>query len=161
LCAATTAPLLAPKRFADFARAFIASVSRVRGGVFVTNESSKCCAACPTSSTARLNAASFACDGFVNPQSFRTNCDDDARISSLVAGGSKLRRVLILRHMTDHLQLSIQDQLFRDADVFWFGEEPQGFFAAFAADAALFHADRDTVRPLVKAFAESAAREIL
>jgi hypothetical protein len=41
--------------------------------------------------------------------------------------------------MTDHRQLSIQDQLLRDADVFWFGEEPQSFFAAFAADAALFH----------------------
>jgi hypothetical protein len=47
--------------------------------------------------------------------------------------------------MTDHRQLSIQDQLLRDADVFWFGEEPQSFFAAFAADAALFHpAERDT-----------------
>ena len=46
----------------------------------------------------------------------------------------------MLRHMADHRQLSMQDQLFRDADVFWFGEEPQSFFAAFAADAALFHA---------------------
>ena len=45
----------------------------------------------------------------------------------------------MFRHMTDHRQLSIQDQLLRDADVFWFGEEPQSFFAAFAADAALFH----------------------
>ena len=44
------------------------------------------------------------------------------------------------RHMIDHRQLSIQDQLFRDTDVFWFGEEPERFFAAFAADAALFHA---------------------
>ena len=30
--------------------------------------------------------------------------------------------------------------LFRDADVFGLGEEVQRFFAAFAADAALFHA---------------------
>src|SRR5437016_14545828 len=111
------------KRFADLARAFIASLSRLRRGAFVTNESSKWCAAWATSSTARLNAASFACDGFVNPQSFRTNCSDDARISSFVAGGSKLCRVLMLRHMTDHRQLSMQEQLFRDADVFWFGEE--------------------------------------
>ena len=29
--------------------------------------------------------------------------------------------------------------LFRDADVLWFGEKVQRFFAAFAADAALFH----------------------
>ncbi len=29
--------------------------------------------------------------------------------------------------------------LFRDADVFRLGEEAQCFFAAFAADAALFH----------------------
>ena len=46
----------------------------------------------------------------------------------------------MLRHMTDHRQLSIQDQLLRDADVFWFGEEPERFFAAFSPDAALFHA---------------------
>ena len=32
----------------------------------------------------------------------------------------------------------------RDANVLWLGKEPQGFFAAFAADAALFHAaERD------------------
>src|SRR5437016_2750072 len=105
------------KRFADLARAFLASLSRLRGGAFVTNESSKCCAAWATSSTARMNAASFACAGFVNPQSFRTNCSDDARISSLVADGSKLCRVLMFRHMTDHRQLSRQEQLLRNADV--------------------------------------------
>jgi hypothetical protein len=34
--------------------------------------------------------------------------------------------------------------LLRDTDVLCFGEEPQRFFAAFAADAALFHAaERD------------------
>jgi hypothetical protein len=31
------------------------------------------------------------------------------------------------------------DGLLRDADVLWLGEEPQRFFAAFTADAALFH----------------------
>jgi len=46
--------------------------------------------------------------------------------------------------MTDHRQLSIQDQLFRDADVLWFSEKAQSFFASFATDAALFHsAERD------------------
>jgi len=61
--------------------------------------------------------------------------------------------------MIDNRQLSIQDQLFRDTDVFWFGEEPERFFAAFAADAALFRTDQDTLSPLVKAFAGCAARD--
>jgi hypothetical protein len=43
-----------PKRFADRARAFNDSVSRLRGGEFVTNESSSSCAASVTLSTARL-----------------------------------------------------------------------------------------------------------
>jgi len=30
--------------------------------------------------------------------------------------------------------------LLRDANVLWFGEETQGFFATFAANTALFHA---------------------
>jgi hypothetical protein len=40
--------------------------------------------------------------------------------------------------MTDHRQLPTQEQLFRDADVFWLREETQCVLAAFAADAALF-----------------------
>jgi hypothetical protein len=36
-------------------------------------------------------------------------------------------------------------ELFRDANVLWFSEKAKRFFAAFAADAALFHAaERDT-----------------
>src|SRR5260370_15411737 len=116
-------PFGTAKRWADRVFAFNVSVSRFRGGVFVTSDSSKWCAAWVTSSTARLNASSLACDGLVKPQSFRTNCRDDARISSLVAGGAKLCRVLMFRHMTDHPQFSINDQLFRDADVFRLGEE--------------------------------------
>src|SRR5215510_7739491 len=38
-------------------------------------------------------------DGFVVPLSFRTNCKAEARISSGVAGGSKLARVLMFRHI--------------------------------------------------------------
>src|SRR5262249_53398671 len=38
-------------------------------------------------------------EGLVKPLSFRTNWRDDARISSSVAGGLKLCRVLMLRHM--------------------------------------------------------------
>jgi hypothetical protein len=63
----------APKRFADRARALTASVSRLRGGALVTNESSSSCAASVTFSTARLKAFSFAFDGLVKPLSFRTN----------------------------------------------------------------------------------------
>ena len=65
----------------------------------MTSESSNSRAACATWSTARLNASSFAFEGFVNPLSLRTNCNDDARISSSVAGGLKLWSVLIFRHM--------------------------------------------------------------
>ena len=88
-----------PYRFADRAFAFNASVSRFRGGALVTSDSRRWCATWATSSTARLNASSFARDGFVNPESLRTNWSDDARISSFVAGGEKLCRVLMARHM--------------------------------------------------------------
>ena len=52
-----------------------------------------------TSSTARSNASSLACDGFVEPLILRTYCSAEAWISSDVAGGSKLWRVRMLRHM--------------------------------------------------------------
>jgi hypothetical protein len=47
----------------------------------------------------------------VKPLSFRTNCSEDARISSSVAGGLKLCRVLIFRHIVfvHHLTLSPND----------------------------------------------------
>ena len=51
-----------------------------------------------TSSTARSNAALLALDGLLNPLSFLTNCKDAARISSSVAGGSKLKSVLMFLH---------------------------------------------------------------
>jgi hypothetical protein len=89
ICQAATL-LAIPYRFADRVFAFNASVSRFRGGAFVTSDSRRWCATCATSSTARLNASSFARDGFVNPESFRTNWSDEARISSGVAGGLKL-----------------------------------------------------------------------
>src|SRR5579864_3294998 len=49
--------------------------------------------------TACMNTASLAFDVIVKPLSLRTNCSDASRISSSVAGGSKLKRVLMLRHM--------------------------------------------------------------
>jgi len=104
--------LAVPYRFADRVFALNASVSRSRGGSLETSASRRWCAAWATSSTARLNASSFARDGLVNPESFRTNCSDDARISSFVAGGEKLCRVLMARHMTDSQHSTINHQLF-------------------------------------------------
>src|SRR5262245_46712771 len=53
-----------------------------------------------TSSMARSKAFSLAFDGRVKPLSLRTNWNEAARISSSVAGGSKLKSVLMLRHMS-------------------------------------------------------------
>src|SRR5262249_23503720 len=87
------------KRTFDRARALAASTSRTRAGAVVTSESSSTVAARVTCSTARPKAASFAREGFANPLSLRTNCSEEARISSLVAGGLKLCSVLMFRHM--------------------------------------------------------------
>jgi len=51
------------------------------------------------SSTAAKNERSFALDGMPRPLIFRTNWSDAARISSGVAGGSKLNSVLMFLHM--------------------------------------------------------------
>jgi len=72
----------------------------LRGGALVLSESINRCAAAVTSSTARSKACSLARDGRVVPLSFLTNCNAEARISSSVAGGSKLASVLMFRHMT-------------------------------------------------------------
>ena len=50
-------------------------------------------------STASSNAASLALEGCVKPDSFLTNCNEASRTSFSVAGGSKLNRVLIFRHI--------------------------------------------------------------
>src|SRR5207249_9729431 len=68
--------------------------SDLRGGAFVTRERKSSQATSVTLSTARLKVSSFALEGLVKPLSFRTNCRADARISSSVAGGAKLCRVL-------------------------------------------------------------------
>ena len=52
-----------------------------------------------TASTASSNAAAFACDGRVTPAILRTYWRAAARISSSVAGGTKLWSVRMLRHM--------------------------------------------------------------
>src|SRR5438093_6862372 len=89
------------KRSTDFARAFDASTSRSRGGAFVTSASRRVWTDRVTSSTARAKAASLALDGRVNPLNLRTNCREEARISSSVADGLKLCSVLMARHMQD------------------------------------------------------------
>jgi hypothetical protein len=61
------------------------------------------------SSMAALKAASLAFDGWWKPVIFRTNCREAARTSSGVTGGSKLKRVLMLRH-TVRLQYFAVDQ---------------------------------------------------
>src|SRR4030095_9542488 len=79
--------------------ALAASTSRMRVGAWGRGEPIKISADAAMSSTARSNAASFALDGCVKPLSLRTNCSDASRISALVAGGSKLKSVFMLRHM--------------------------------------------------------------
>src|SRR5436190_22545233 len=88
-----------PKRKRERSFAFSASTSRSRDGAWVCSEVKSRRAASDTSTTARLKASSLACDGLLKPESFRTNCSAEARISSSVAGGSKLNSVLMLRHM--------------------------------------------------------------
>src|SRR5881396_638112 len=88
-----------PNRSTARARARAASISRFRGPASVTSESNKARAAAVISLTARSNAASLARDGFVKPESFLTNWSEASRISSSVAGGSKLNSVLMFRHM--------------------------------------------------------------
>ena len=46
-----------------------------------------------------VKVASFALEGLLKPLIFLTNCNDAARISSSVTGGSKLKSTLIFRHM--------------------------------------------------------------
>ena len=87
------------KRLADRARAFAASTSRFFGGAVETSSSSRCCVACATSFTARWKAASLVFDGFDIPAIFRTYCRAASCTSAEVAGGSKLFKGLMFRHI--------------------------------------------------------------
>ncbi len=91
--------LYVPNLTAARAFAFAASSSRFFGGAFVSSDISNCFEIAATSSIAFSNAASFAFDGLVNPLIFRTNCNEAARISSSVTGGSKLNRFLMFLHI--------------------------------------------------------------
>src|SRR5256886_4910276 len=93
----------AANRSAARARRLAASTSRSFGGAVVTSAASRCPVMWATSSTARLKASSLACEGLVDPLTLRTYCRAAARISSSVAAGSKLWRVLMFRHMNGKL----------------------------------------------------------
>src|SRR5918994_5716649 len=56
------------------------------------------------SSTAPSKAASFFLDGLLKPVTFLTYCSEAASISSSVAGGSKLKSVLMFLHIELGLQ---------------------------------------------------------
>jgi hypothetical protein len=56
------------------------------------------------SSMAESKAASLAFDGLLKPVIFLTNWSEAARISSSVTAGSKLKRVLIFRHIEQALE---------------------------------------------------------
>jgi single-strand DNA-binding protein len=86
-------------RCAERARALAASASRFLGGAFVSSEFRSFLETAATSPTAARKAASLAFDGLLKPLNFRTNCSEAARISSSVTGGSKLKSILIFRHI--------------------------------------------------------------
>src|SRR5581483_8554737 len=81
------------------ARRRSASTSRSFGAAVVTRSSSRCCVMCAISCTARSKAASFAFDGLFMPLTLRTYCSAAECTSSELAGGSKLWRTRMFRHM--------------------------------------------------------------
>jgi hypothetical protein len=89
----------APNRSAARAFALAASTSRSLGGALVSSEWRRRVETAAISSTAAWKRASLAFDGLWIPLIFRTNCSEDARTSSEVTGGSKLKSVLIFLHM--------------------------------------------------------------
>jgi hypothetical protein len=89
----------APNRSAARAFAFAASTARSLGGALVSSECSRRVETAAISSTAAWKRTSLAFDGLWIPLIFRTNWSEDARISSEVTGGSKLKRVLMFLHI--------------------------------------------------------------
>src|ERR1700675_1205406 len=89
----------APYRVAARTFAFAASASRSLGGALVSRAWRRRVETAAISSTAAKNRGSFTFDGLWIPLIFRTNWSEDARISSEVTGGSKLKRVLMFLHI--------------------------------------------------------------
>jgi hypothetical protein len=88
-----------PNRTAARAFAFAASAARSFGGALVSSAWRRRVETAAISSTAAKKRASFTFDGLWIPLIFRTNWSEDARISSEVTGGSKLKRVLMFLHI--------------------------------------------------------------
>src|SRR2546426_4085067 len=80
--------------------ALAASSVRFLGGAFVSSDLRRVLETAAISSTTARNAASLAFDGLLKPLTFRTNCNEAARISSSVTGGSKLKSVLMFLHIS-------------------------------------------------------------
>jgi hypothetical protein len=91
-----------------------ASTTRSRGTAFVSSELSKSRETAATASTAAWKAASLAFEGLEKPLTLRTYCKAADRISSSVAGGSKLKSVLIFLHIPIHL-CHAPDRVLHDA----------------------------------------------
>jgi hypothetical protein len=89
----------APNRTADRAFAFAASTALSFGGALVSSEWRSRADTAAISSTASRKRASFAFEGLLIPLIFRTYCNEDARTSSEVTGGSKLNSVLMFLHI--------------------------------------------------------------
>src|SRR5436190_10237161 len=87
-----------PNLSTDRAFAFAASSSRLLARASVSRERKSLVEARATSSTATRNDRSFVFEGLLKPLIFRTNWSEAARISSPVAGGSKLKSTLMFRH---------------------------------------------------------------
>lgn len=90
-------------RATDRAFAFAASTSRFFGVAVVAKEFRSAADAAAIASTAASKAAWFAAEGLAKPLIFLTYWSAAARISDSVAGGSKLYRVLMFRHIGLHL----------------------------------------------------------
>src|SRR3989441_1099014 len=76
--------------------AFLAAVDAIAA---VSSELRRLLETAAIASTAARNAASLAFDGLLKPLTFRTNCNEAARTSSSVTGGSKLKSVLMFLHI--------------------------------------------------------------
>ena len=85
--------------WADRARPLAASSIRSFGAALVSSAPSNLRDAAAISSTAARNAASLAFEGVLKPLTLRTYCNEAARISSSLTGGSKLKSVLMFRHI--------------------------------------------------------------
>ena len=90
---------VAPARAGGDGKAAFEQLKWLACGAVVTRWSSSLRVAASTASTASAKASALACEGLVEPLILRTYWSADAWVSSVVAGGSKLWRVLMFLHM--------------------------------------------------------------